>query len=164
MMAGSHVILGAAAWMVTARLGGDAVTPISVAAAMAGALLPDLDHPSSWAGRRLWPISKPLSMVLGHRGATHSLLAVLGSLMILNVSTPSSPLSGMIEPITVGYLSHLAGDALTPAGIPLLWPWKRRFGLPICSTGGLLEIILATAAAAGALWLHIKEPLSLAIF
>ena len=44
--------------------------------ALASALLPDLDHPRSLLGRQLPWISGPLSRLFGHRGFTHSLLAV----------------------------------------------------------------------------------------
>jgi inner membrane protein len=31
----------------------------------------------------------------------------------------------------LGYLSHILADMLTPAGVPLLWPCRWRFRLPI---------------------------------
>lgn len=33
----------------------------------------------------------------------------------------------------VGVLAHLAGDVITASGVPLLWPAKRRFSLPVLS-------------------------------
>ncbi|VEB43120.1 Inner membrane protein ydjM [Chromobacterium violaceum] len=33
--------------------------------------------------------------------------------------------------LCVGYASHLVGDWLTPAGIPLLWPIRIRFRAPL---------------------------------
>ncbi len=52
----------------------------TVPAALASALLPDLDHPKSVLGQRLPWISKPLSRLFGHRGFTHSLLAVAAAI------------------------------------------------------------------------------------
>ena len=79
MMAGSHVALGAAAWMLAApHFGQDALQPVGLGLAVAGSLLPDIDHPKSWAGRRLRPVSTLIAAVFGHRGVTHSLLALAG--------------------------------------------------------------------------------------
>lgn len=157
MMVVSHVVLGASAWILAERAG--IVPPLGAegaAAASLGALLPDIDHPSSWIGRRLWPVSRPLSMVLGHRGLTHSLLAVIGGLAVLALMEPARGLARLAEPLALGYLSHLAADALTPSGVPLLWPWRQRFGIGLCSTGGVMEwlVVAATAAAVG--WLQVN--------
>ena len=40
----------------------------------AGTLLPDIDHPGSYMGKRIKFISKVANKTLGHRGGTHSLL------------------------------------------------------------------------------------------
>lgn len=40
----------------------------------AGTLLPDIDHPGSYMGKRNKFISKVANKTLGHRGGTHSLL------------------------------------------------------------------------------------------
>lgn len=36
----------------------------------------------------------------------------------------------------VGYLSHLVADMLTTAGIPLLWPIRWRFCIPVLGSKG----------------------------
>lgn len=156
MMVVSHVLVGAAAWVVAVKVGGMGhgdIDALALGAAMAGALLPDIDHPSSWLGRRLWPVSKPLSLLLGHRGLTHSLLAVAGGLALIHAAQPNTAIARLVEPLVVGYLSHLAADALTPAGVPLLWPWKRRFGLPLCATGGAMELVVVAATLASSAWI-----------
>ncbi len=144
MMAGSHVVVGAAAWALTAKLtGGTPADPQALAAAALGSLLPDIDHPQSWAGRKLRPISVPISMVFGHRGITHSLLAVLAC--VFGLAFLSS--QWVAAPVIIGYLSHLAADSLTPSGVPLLWPAKRRFTLNLCGTGSFIEMGLVTVIA-----------------
>lgn len=40
---------------------------------------------------------------------------------------PADAIQGMV----LGYLSHILADMLTPAGVPLLWPCRWRFRLPI---------------------------------
>ncbi|MGL4932802.1 MAG: metal-dependent hydrolase [Aeromonas sp.] len=109
----------------------DASLWLTIPAALASALLPDLDHPRSVLGQRLPWISKPLSRLFGHRGFTHSLLAVAIAIWGLNQSLPPDTLPVAVkDALIIGYLSHLLGDWLTPAGIPLLWPIRRRFRLP----------------------------------
>ncbi len=149
MMAGSHVVVGAAAWAVVATLGHHPpADPAALAAAAAGALLPDIDHPKSWMGRKLWPVSVPLAALIGHRGLTHSLVAVAATLFL----AATFGMGWMALPAAVGYLSHLAADALTPSGVPLLWPVRWRFALPLCRTGGVLEILVVVALALAAGW------------
>ena len=54
MMAGSHVVVGIAAWVAAApHLGLPALDGVPLAMAIGGSLLPDIDHPHSWVGRRL---------------------------------------------------------------------------------------------------------------
>ncbi|STM77085.1 putative membrane-bound metal-dependent hydrolase [Escherichia coli] len=51
-----------------------------VPSAILTCLLPDIDHPKSFLGQRLKWISKPIARAFGHRGFTHSLLAVFALL------------------------------------------------------------------------------------
>jgi len=149
MMAGSHIAVGAALWAVTARLSGlEAIEPQALAAAALGALLPDIDHPQSWAGRKMRLVSVPLALVVGHRGITHSALAILGCALLLMILGTG----WLAAPVVVGYLSHLLADGLTPSGVPLLWPSKRRFTLNLCRTGSVIEIALVAAIIAAAGW------------
>jgi inner membrane protein len=143
MMAGAPVVLGAAAWFAAApRLGLPAMDPVALALAVAGSLLPDIDHPKSWVGRRLRPVSTITAAVLGHRGATHSLLAVAGcGWLLFHDGTPRA----IVAPLLVGYLSHLAGDLLTPRGLRLAWPLKGTWALPLCRAGSPFEPLLVTA-------------------
>lgn len=137
MLAGSHVALGAAAWIAVApHLGRPPLDPEALAIAVAGGLLPDIDHPKSWAGRRLRPISDMVAGVFGHRGITHSLLAVLGCGWLLHQGILPTRWA---EPLVAGYFSHLLGDLLTPSGLRLLWPFRGTWALPICRTGSPFE-------------------------
>lgn len=152
MMAGSHVVVGTAAWgwIVAERLGGSIVGHLDWRAfgvAAIASLLPDIDHPNSWMGRRLPFLSRPLAAIFGHRGLTHSLLAVA---LLLGLGFYG--LGGWAAPLVVGYLSHIAADGLTPQGVPLLWPSRRRFSLPICTTGGMVEYIIVALFATSIFW------------
>ncbi|MBP2292655.1 inner membrane protein [Azospirillum rugosum] len=146
MMASSHIIVGGATWFyVSTRLG----MPFDAAAfgvAILGSLAPDIDHPKSTLGQWVKPLSLLVSAIFGHRGITHSTLAIAACLWFLH---EHAAYSHIIIPFLVGYLTHLAGDLLTPAGLPLLWPIKRRrnFALPILKTGGFSEQLAVTLLA-----------------
>ncbi|HYD99937.1 MAG TPA: metal-dependent hydrolase, partial [Alphaproteobacteria bacterium] len=113
---------------------------------------PDIDHPGSAVGQRLDFIAKPLAAVVGHRGVTHSLLAIAACVAALWFYGLSAAL---VAPLAIGYLSHLAADALTPSGVPLLWPVKRRYTFPLTvPTGSLWEYLIVGALALAAAWLN----------
>lgn len=142
MMASSHIIVGAATWTwLSARFGLPALDPVATGMAVLGSLAPDIDHPKSALGSRLKPISIPISLLFGHRGITHSLLAVGACAWVL---LESGAYTRLTAPFLVGYIMHLAGDLLSPAGLPLLYPLKRKrnFALPIIKTGGFSEQIV----------------------
>lgn len=143
MMASSHLVVGAAAWLFASSKLGLAFDPVALGVAAVGALAPDIDHPRSALGRLLRPVSTVVSFVFGHRGVTHSALAVLACAWLL---TAYGAQNSLLLPFLVGYVSHLAGDLLTPAGLPLLWPLKRRrtFSFPVMKTGGFSEQVVAT--------------------
>ncbi|AWK14432.1 metal-dependent hydrolase [Candidatus Fukatsuia symbiotica] len=107
-----------------------------IPAALLASLLPDIDHPSSILGQRLRWISLPMARLFGHRGFTHSLLAIIGGMVLFrsDISAhwffPPDVLHAMI----IGYFSHLLADMLTPAGVPLLWPCRWRFCIPLLNT------------------------------
>ncbi|EFL92002.1 predicted inner membrane protein regulated by LexA [Candidatus Regiella insecticola LSR1] len=107
-----------------------------IPAALLASLLPDIDHPKSILGRRLKWISLPMAKTFGHRGFTHSLLAVIGGVFLFNSTLFSHCFfpPDVLHALLIGYSSHLLADMLTPAGIPLLWPCRWRFKLPFLNT------------------------------
>jgi inner membrane protein len=152
MMAGSHVVVGLAAWVAAAPLlHFSAVDPVYLGLAVAGSLLPDLDHPKSWIGRRTRPLSTIVAAILGHRGITHSALAGVGlAALLLHVGTRQ----GQVAAVVVGYLSHLAADMLTPRGLRLAWPLRGSWGVKLCRTGSPAEgLIVLSLVCALAWWL-----------
>lgn len=148
MMAHSHVLFGACGWWAWCLYSGDPVTATDTAVAMLGGLLPDIDHPQSTLGRRIPFISIPIAKVFGHRGITHSLLAVIGVaalLMFYGVPLIGMGAAGILAPVCIGYLSHLVGDMLTPSGVPLLWPVKKNYSIGLFRTGSPVETVVVTA-------------------
>ena len=148
MMARSHVPFAMSWWWTFCLITGSSVTGYGTLIAGIGGLLPDLDHPQSVLGRRLWFISLPLSALVGHRGFTHSLIAVVIMLITLVMFTSVADyafLSWMIAPLCVGYLSHIFGDFLTPSGVPLFYPKRKNFTLNIFKTGDWRETVIVGA-------------------
>ncbi len=134
-----------------------------IAGGLLTCLLPDIDHPHSFLGQRLKWLSLPIARMFGHRGFTHSLLAIMGGIMLFTLQVtpgliPLDAFHGMI----IGYLSHIIADMLTPAGVPLLWPCRWRFRLPILQSqkGNQLERILCLAVLVFAMQHPQGAPLS----
>jgi len=135
MQVNTHLILGVVCWQATTQLLDVPLDPAQLVIAAGASLLPDLDHPQSWLGRRLRFISRPLSALVGHRGFTHSLLAIVAMVLALRYFNEGAILWWLL-PLVVGYASHLLGDFFTVAGIPLLWPWRMRWRSPLTMVTG----------------------------
>lgn len=133
-----------------------------IPAALLTCLLPDIDHPKSLLGQRLKWIAVPISRAFGHRGFTHSLLAVLGGLALFQINVPADwPVpADVLQGMVLGYLSHIIADMLTPAGVPLLWPCRWRFRLPLLNSqkGNQLERALCLALVGYAIWFSPEQP------
>lgn len=151
MMAPTHVMLGVSSYIVAAAFTPEIfpVTAVTIAAASLGSLAPDLDHPSSWLGKRMFFISLPLAGLLGHRGLTHSLIAAISVTAGLGWYLQTGHTSPWMVAFLLGYLLHLLGDWNT-GGVPLLWPSPRRFKAPWAfQTGGIFERVFAICFGAG---------------
>jgi inner membrane protein len=137
----SHAFIGASA-LVTIHAGIAPVAPntfglaVLAGAAAVSALLPDLDSDESivrhatGTARSSGALGRVVSWLsdrlLGHRGMLHSLFMWLLLSLIAGIYFRGSM---MWIAFGVGYASHLLADMLTTAGIPLLWPWRRRWHL-----------------------------------
>lgn len=112
-----------------------------------GALLPDIDNAQSTIGHKFGWISKEIQHIAGHRTIFHSLLGLLlGSLLALGLEQLVVFLlaqRGFIFPsqfveeshlvfvaVLFGCIMHIVADGLTEGGVPLLWPYQKRFGFP----------------------------------
>ena len=115
-----------------------------------GAMLPDVDHPNSYLGRKI----KVVSWFFKHRGFFHSLLIlpVISFLLYYLLNT-----SRFTLPLLIGYTTHLAGDMLTKEGIQPFTPissWTWRVGL--FRVGSIAEYIIfgALLVTSGYLLIH----------
>jgi inner membrane protein len=127
----THQGIGVGLAVVAARaLDQDTAATVELAAAaFVGATLPDAD----------------LALRLRHRGITHS-LAACAAVTWLALATGLAGLA-------IGYASHVAADACTPAGVRAFAPLSRKAVhlLPKPAripTGSLRELVFALAFAA----------------
>jgi inner membrane protein len=112
-----------------------------------GSLLPDIDNARSTMGHRFGAVSKEIQRIAGHRTIFHSLLGlVIGSLLAIGLERVviyvlsqrgfvlPAQLTGTSHLVFFGVLfgciMHIAADALTLGGVPLLWPSRKRYGFP----------------------------------
>jgi len=159
MMARSHVIVGLASWIAAAPiLHLRSLDPIYLGLVAAGALLPDIDHPKSWVGRRMRPISTAIAATFSHRGITHSAIAVIGLTALL---FHAGYRNGHVSALAVGYLSHLAADMLTPNGLRLAWPLRTTWRFPLCRTGSGMEQVIVMTLACGGAWCLLRHHMPL---
>jgi inner membrane protein len=110
-----------------------------IIASYLGSLIPDADN----AGSDIWhtlplghTVGKVTDPFLKHRNISHSLIGIILYAIILFFILKMMPaywgisLMPVLISSVIGYSSHLLVDAITVEGIPVLWPWKRKFGIP----------------------------------
>jgi len=140
----------------------DATGTVGVGAIVAlalGALLPDIDAPGSWIGRRTRGLSDLSGKLCGHRGITHSLVAVafialltVPLILFLSLSIP------VVVALVGGYFLHLAGDSFSKSGIAWLRPFSKRnyqsgFRRVYYNTGSGVEMIVLVVASLFLAWM-----------
>src|SRR5262245_23360652 len=108
MRAPTHATFGLVFTIATGTVLGLTLAPPVAAFVLLGALLPDVDTPTSPIGRCCRPLAAWLERRIGHRTLTHSLLGLaLATLPVLPFAwiEPRWPVA-----FVLGYLSHLLVD------------------------------------------------------
>ncbi len=111
-------------------------------------LLPDIDHPGSILGKRLWPFSLVLQVLVGHRGILHSLFVPAGFVFL-------GYYTGYVwvgVAVAGGYVSHLAIDAFTFSGVSFLGPFSGRTK-GFMRTGGVVEAGIFLGLLVALVWI-----------
>ena len=73
------------------------------------------------------------------------------------VLTDRVPVGGWFTvAVAGGMLVHVVGDMLTPDGVPLLWPLRRRFGVGVFRTAGVVEDVVTVLLAVAAFGLAVR--------
>lgn len=128
----THLTIGVAVGLALAQTmhAAPQQSALIVAAAALGSLLPDIDHPQSMLSGWI-PGSGLLTLFTRHRGITHSLLfcMLLPAALWYAMTSAGSIAIPYIYPLglVLGMCSHLLSDMLTPAGVPLLYPFKAMW-------------------------------------
>ncbi|WP_066059938.1 metal-dependent hydrolase [Robertmurraya korlensis] len=122
-----------------------------------GSLLPDIDEPRSFIGRRSFGISVIINRKFGHRGITHSLSMWLVTLIILLLIIPNPFTLG----ICLGYIFHIIGDYFSVSGVPLFYPIDniRRKSPVTYTTSGKVEKVIYYISVLTSIFLITKEKL-----
>jgi inner membrane protein len=180
MMGRSHVLLGAACYVAlwshplptplgplgAPVLGGSALdgapgmglVGLSLVAASASALAPDIDKAGSTAARAgAWAtrlLAWSLEHTVRHRGPLHSLLALVVVVVVGNIVGLRVGVTDLGAVIGFGWAAHLLGDVDTTRGIPLLWPLRARVRPPVTFATGTWQeaLVLAGALAVCLAW------------
>ena len=96
-----------------------------------GALLPDIDEPGSYIGRKFPIFSHIFSAFISHRGFTHFLIIPI-TLLIIAYTNENQILKLVLYGIAIGVFAHTCGDMFTKGGIKgFFFPFfmKRTIGL-----------------------------------
>ena len=131
MMYRTHALFGFLIGLLIYGLGFNAAVPLLIVTI--AALIPDLDTPMSFLGRRLKIVSYPLKFFFEHRGFTHSFLFLLGLFFIGRLFFPQ-----YIAALLIGCFSHIFLDCLTKDGVRLVWPFEFKLR-GFLRTDGLFE-------------------------
>lgn len=113
MTAKGHLVLGITAPIIF-KGATFFLSPMSVIGLILGSLLPDIDEPNSYIGRKFFLLSGPIKAmnILEHRGITHYAIIPLITILIGYIIKVD-----FLMWLGVGILMHDIGDLLTKGGI-----------------------------------------------
>lgn len=151
MQGKTHIVGGLAAGLLTAGYAASydptlaptdaAGLAVCLCASVVGSLAPDIDLHASKAGHAAGAMSWVIQLLFGHRTLFHSPLLVLILYVALNQLFPAY--HTYIIYFLVGMISHLVLDMCNKKGIPLLYPFPKRFHIASIKTGSAGESVVA---------------------
>ncbi|MFQ5620670.1 MAG: metal-dependent hydrolase [Candidatus Nanoarchaeia archaeon] len=139
MMARTHLAFGALAAALLAPIFSYGNSWRFVVLVLLGSLLPDIDHPQSKYGRKIKPISYPITWMFGHRGFWHS---VYVPAVMLGAGYAYTAYWPHLLAVSVGYMAHLFSDMLTVQGIKFFYPVAKLRVSGFIHTGTQMEEVL----------------------
>lgn len=134
MMAHTHMAFGFLFGLLSLSFVHPANKYMFLGIAIFSALLPDLDHPQSKLGRKVF-VSRIFNILFGHRGFFHAIWIPLAIWLILSFGLGMSYGSAVF----IGYFAHLFSDGLTKAGVNLVHPLHQLRLQGFIETGGVVE-------------------------
>ncbi|EEO6565836.1 metal-dependent hydrolase [Listeria monocytogenes] len=103
-----------------------------------GALLPDIDEPNSFIGRRITIIPNIVKIIFGHRGMTHTLLATM-LFVYLAIEFPNE----FTKMLALGYFLHIVEDTFSVNGVQWFAPiTAKKIAFKWYITGKTSETII----------------------
>lgn len=107
-----------------------------------------------WAEVVVFAVTAFAVHLLGPHSVRTSALAglVAAGAVTLAVHRWAPPGPWLAVAVAAGCVTHLAGDALTPGGVPVLWPAHWRLAVPLLDTNGGLERLVALGLALALAW------------
>lgn len=166
----AHIVTSLAATVALAQATDAKLAITTLAGVTIGSLLPDIDEPRSYVGNRSMGASNIVKFIFGHRGFTHSILAMIIMLLplywILHLQSYSFSFYslvdyGGIQTVTdglahfllmffyglgLGYILHILEDMFSIKGVPLLYPIKKKIAIKLYRTGGKREKLILFAS------------------
>jgi inner membrane protein len=127
---------------------------VAVAFNVAGGVTPDIDQPTAHLWRKI-PAGSLFGKIIcplfgGHRFISHSVVGVVITGIVLRYVLNWMHTFLLVDmqivwwSFMIGYVSHLVADSFTHEGVPWLFPFSIRLGIPPIKslrfhTGGLIE-------------------------
>lgn len=147
MLYKNHLIVSSAAAL-PIMSATDTLTVTNLIALGLGALLPDIDEPHSFIGRRTRGISDFIHLIFKHRGITHSIffVALIGLITIPLGSKWDLGVAATY--LTIGCFLHILEDSFSKSGVKWLLPVSEvSFQSKLYyTTGSLVEYGVGLAA------------------
>ncbi len=110
MMGKTHFAFGLLIALLLYKFSSFPITIITGIFLITGALFPDIDHGTSFFGKK----TKLFSMIFKHRGFIHSVFMLMIMDLLIWFIKPDIY---CIAAFTIGFLSHMALDFLNPSGL-----------------------------------------------
>ncbi|AOR23522.1 metal-dependent hydrolase [Clostridium taeniosporum] len=126
----------------TSQMSNIELLPVSIfiGGSILGSLLPDIDHKSSYIGKKAKPVSRVINKLAGHRQLFHSPLLYLILYLVATYNIKDTYKLTFINGLFLGIGSHLVLDSLTVGGIPWFYPLsKKKISLGKIKTNSQLE-------------------------
>lgn len=111
-------------------------------------VFPDIDIGKGRVGNALWPLSRIINLLFGHRGFMHTIFPpAIGFLALAAIGF--MPLG---VAFLAGYMVHLAADMVTVQGIMPFFPLSKIRASGPLKTGGMTEFLVLSLAVLGLIY------------
>jgi inner membrane protein len=137
MLFHTHLMFGVVSFILLSPIfsGGNEI--LFLVFVLLGSILPDIDDGNSKIKKASGVLGSIVSFMFKHRGIFHSLVMVVVLFIVISFWNSYYAIG-----LTIGYLSHLISDALTPMGIKFLYPFSSfKLRGPI-KVGGIGEWVV----------------------